>query len=226
MERGDIERFLSQINAHSPFRIYVSLFGEKQEIPQELAATTLVTAVAQPCEYAVMLRYKLGNEPDIDLGYQEIHPTDGLRHRWQLDVREAARQQGGGLPGLLAAIRKLHESIMPLAGDFRPITPEAAAKAPLIPIVLPEDTEEKKLSTKEKLRLYLEDEQSHPTLIALGGGALAVLAVILLFLFRRRSGHLYETQPDVRLASPYGAGVSRHVRYLEGKEARKERSLF
>ena len=226
VERGDVERFLSQINAHSPFRIYVSLFGAKQEIPQELAATTLITAVGQPCEYSVMLLYKLGSEPDIELGYQEINPSDDKRHRWQLDVRDAARRQGGGLPGLLAAIRKLHESILPLSASFRPITPETAAKAPLIPIVLKEDTEEKKLSLKDKLRLYLEDEQSHPSLIGAGITLVAVVIVVLFFIFRRRSGHLYETPPDVRLASPYGAGVSRYVRYLEGKEARRERSLF
>ncbi len=226
VERGDVERFLSQINAHSPFRIYVSLFGAKQEIPQELAATTLVTAVGQPCEYSVMLLYKLGSEPDVELGYQEINPSDDRRHRWQLDVREAARRQGGGLAGLLAAIQQLHESILPLSADFRPITPETAAKAPLIPIVLKEDSGEKKLSLKDKMRLYLEDEQSHPVLIGAGAALLAVASVVLLFIFRRRSGHLYETLPDVRLASPYGAGVSRYVRYLEGKEAHRERSLF
>lgn len=226
VERGDVERFLSQINAHSPFRIYVSLFGAKQEIPQELTATTLITAVGQPCEYSVMLLYKLGSEPDIELGYQEINPSDDKRHRWQLDVRDAARRQGGGLDGLLAAIRKLHESILPLSADFRPITPETAAKAPLIPIVLKEDTEEKKLSFKDKVRLYLEDEQSQPVLISSSVALLAVLIIALFLIFRRRSGHLYETPPDVRLASPYGAGVSRYVRYLEGKEARRERSLF
>ena len=40
------------------------------------------------------------------------------------------------------------------------------------------------------------------------------------------SGILLETRPDYRLASRYGAGVSRHVRYLEGQEAAKTKTIF
>ena len=44
--------------------------------------------------------------------------------------------------------------------------------------------------------------------------------------YYRHSPELLLTNPDWRLTSPYGAGVSRPVRYLEGKESEKEKNLF
>ncbi|WP_094137968.1 hypothetical protein [Akkermansia muciniphila] len=53
----------------------------------------------------------------------------------------------------------------------------------------------------------------------------AVLGVLALFgafilLWRRwkRHIHLLDSHPDIRLGAPYGAGVSRTVRYMDGKE--------
>ena len=46
-------------------------------------------------------------------------------------------------------------------------------------------------------------------------------ALLLDYVIRRRSGKLLETEPDYRMMSPFGAGVSRYVEYLLGNEAPK-----
>ena len=55
-------------------------------------------------------------------------------------------------------------------------------------------------------------------------GGLALLWFI--FNWLRSSSKLVESESDLRLSSPYGAGVSRYVRYMEGTESAKERPLF
>lgn len=222
-ERNDIERTLREINTHSNFRIYATIFKAGQEVPQNLGANTLVTAAAQPCEYAVLIHYKTGDSPEIELGYLEIKPSDEQRHEWLQRVREAAAAQGGGVDGLLAAIRSIHTCIASISSGFRPITPETAAQAPLIHIELNKDeTEDKDAKKKRKEELFFK----------YGIPSIATILLVVLFfvgkwLLRRwRSGQLYAHEPDFRLASPFGAGVSRLVRYLEGTEASKEKRLF
>ncbi len=225
-ERNDVERTLREVNAHANFRIYVALFKAEQTIPQNLGVSTLLTAAARPCEYAVMLHYKTGDTPELDLAYLEIKPDDATRHEWLRKTRETATAHGGGIDGLLAAIRCIHECIVPLSAEFRPITPETAAQTPLIPIKLKEEKKEKPLSNKEKMAIWWQENATLPNIIT-GCVCLSILgALVLYFIFRRRSGKLYSSQPDLRLASPYGAGVSRYVKYLEGAEANKEKRLF
>ncbi|MBQ9829103.1 MAG: hypothetical protein IJO38_02060, partial [Akkermansia sp.] len=222
-ERNDVERTLREVNTHSNFRIYATIFKASQEIPQNLGANTLVTAVAQPCEYAVLILYKTGDVPELELSYLEIKPTDEQRHEWLQSVREVAAAQGGGVDGLLAAIRSIHGCIAPISTGFRPITPETAAQAPLIHIELnKEQAEDKDAKKKRKEELFIK--------YGIPGGIVLLLIVALLagkwMLRRMRAGRLYAQEPDFRLASPFGAGVSRLVRYLEGTEASKEKRLF
>lgn len=82
------------MNAHAPFRIYVSLFKEGQEIPPELSAATLSTAASRPCEYAVMVQYSIGDNPVVALGYKEIQPTEAQVHEWASQAQQAAFHQG------------------------------------------------------------------------------------------------------------------------------------
>ena len=58
------------------------------------------------------------------------------------------------------------------------------------------------------------------------GTVVAGLLIYLLLNWMRSSSKLESEDPDIRLSSPYGAGVSRYVRYLEGTEAGKEKTLF
>lgn len=225
-ERNDIERTLREVNAHSNFRVYAAVFKSGQDIPHNLSAATLVTAAAQPCEYAVLLHYKNGDSPELDLGYLEIKPDDTARHEWLVKTREAALAQGGGIEGLLAAIHCIHACISPLSTNFQPITPETAAQAPLIPIKFTKEKKERPLTSREKFDVLWNQYGSTSNLITLGIVFIIIGALLAFFLLRRRAGVLYASQPDLRLSSPYGAGVSRHVRYLEGAEASKEKRLF
>ena len=225
-ERNDVERALRELNAHSHFRIYATLFKAGQQVPQNLGANTLVTATAQPCEYAVLVHYKSADVPELELGYMEIKPDDTQRHEWLVKAREAAAAHGGGIDGLLAAIRSVHAGISAISSTFTPITPETAAQAPLIPIKLTKEKKERALTSQEKFDKLWAEYGTMPNIIiaCICGGCL--LIALLWFFFRRKSGVLYASQPDVRLASPYGAGVSRMVRYLEGAEASKEKRIF
>ena len=83
-----------------------------------------------------------------------------------------------------------------------------------------------KIGIREKIEQFVTDG-TNQTLFAILGMVLAtVLAIAGLFALRNRSARLLRSERDLRLESPYGAGVSRHVRYLEGKEAPKEKTLF
>lgn len=225
-ERNDVERTLRELNAHSKFRVYAALFKAGQTVPQNLGANTLVTTAAQPCEYAVLVHYKTGDTPELELGYLEIKPDDAQRHEWLLKAREAAAVQGGGIDGLLAAIHCIHACITPVAETFRPITPETAAQAPLIPIKLTKEKKERALTSREKFDVIWAEYGTAGNIITTCVILVLTLIIVLYFVFRRRAGVLYASQPDLRLASPYGAGVSRLVRYLEGTEASKEKRLF
>lgn len=226
-ETNDVAHVLRTLNADARYRICCAVFRGSQEIPAEMHASTLVGAVAQPlCEYAVLVVYPIGRPDAIDIGYREIKPDDAQRHAWLQAVREAAVKAGGGAEGLIAALRTVNGFILPLAEGFRAVNPDATEKAPLIEVVL-KPKEEKKVSTKEKIRKALEDPANIPMLIAFGIVILIIgLALLWFFFIRRHVAVLLDSDADIRLGSPYGAGVSRYVRYLEGIESEKEKTLF
>lgn len=221
VERADIEHTLAELNAGIPYRLYVAIFRQGQEVPLELAVGALVRTVAHPGEYTVMLMYGTGDTPQIEIGSHELHISDDNRHAWLEIMRHAATQCGGGVEGLLAALHELHSCLAPVVKNLPPLTQQTALNIPLIPLQMREETTVSEPSFKEKTRALLENPTLRP-IISTIGGILGFGLLILLFIWlRRRSGKLIKTEPDVRLASPYGAGVSRNVRYLEGREIRK-----
>lgn len=226
-ETLDATHVLRTINNDTRYRICVAVVLGSQEIPAEMRAATLVTAVAQPnCDHAALLLYPLGRPDAIDIGYRDIDMDDNKRHEWLIAVREAAAAAGGGAEGLLAAARTLDSFIRPLAKDFREVTPGANEKAPLIPLEL-RPKEPKKQSIVERFRKTMEDPANRSLLIVPAIIALGVLVFLFwFFVLRRHVAVLLDTDADIRLGSPYGAGVSRQVRYLEGLESAKEKSLF
>lgn len=227
-ESNDVNHVLRELNANARYRLCSAVFLGSQEIPAEMHASTLAGTYAQPVsEYAAVLVYPLGRPDAIDIGYREIKVDDAKRHEWLLAVREAAAEAGGGAPGLMAALRKLNSFILPLSAEFRALNPEDAEKAPHIDVVLQPKENEKGPSMKEKMREALANPENIPTFITCGIICFMLAAIPLWFFWlRRHSATLLDTPADLRLASPYGAGVSRYVRYLEGRESEKEKSLF
>ena len=221
VERADVEHILNELNASAPYRLYIAIHRQGQETPLDLAVGTLVRTVAQPGEYAVMLMYGTGDTPQIELGAHELQLTDADRHAWLEKMRQAAVEQGGGVEGLLAAMNTLHTSLAPLVKDLPPLTQQTAVNIPLIPIQMREEDVAEEVSFKDELRSIVENPALRPVVTAMGIVLGAGLLVLLILWLRRRSGKLLQTEPDVRLASPYGAGLSRNVRYLEGREVRK-----
>ena len=218
VRREDVEYTLRTLNAHSPYRLYLAVFKQGQELPLELAVGSLVRSVAQPGEYAAMILYGLGDSPQVELGYHEISLPEQERLAWLERVRSAALQRGGGgIEGLLAAAHELHACLAPVAEQLPPLTRQSAVHVPLIPLQMREETDAEEPTFKDNLRLLLANPAVQPVLMWVLGilGALGLLGAIIWL--HRRSGRLYKTQPDIRLASPSGAGVSRNVRYLEGK---------
>ncbi len=227
MERDDVEHVLREINGNGRFRIYTAIIKAGQEMPRDLAVGTLATAVAQPCEYAVLLLYHIGSPGNLELGYQEIKADDTQRHEWLNKVRTAAAEQGSGVDGLLAAMRQVSANTAPLAASFTPLTPENTSKAPKLEIQYKQVEEKKEPGLKEKITETLKDPENASYLPYIGGvfALLALVAGVVLYR-RRHSPNLLDTTPDWRLSAPYGAGVSRLVKYLEGKESEKEKTLF
>ena len=218
VERADVEHSLSELNAHSPYRLYIGIYRAGQELPMELAVGSLVRSVARPGEYAAMVLYGIGDSPEVELGYYEMELADADRHAWLARVRRAAEARGG-VEGLMAAARELHACLLPVAAELPPLAQQSAVHVPLIPLEMREKAEEKEPSMRDKLFEWFKDPRMQEGAMGVGAGA-GVGTLLLLFIWlRRRSGRLCPTQPDVRLASPHGAGVSRAVRYLEGKEA-------
>ncbi|MGN0837424.1 MAG: hypothetical protein ACI4OS_08300 [Akkermansia sp.] len=228
-EAEDITHLLRHLNAQARYRLCTALVKGSQVIPGELSAATLVGSVAQQsCDYAVLLLYPLGNTAAIDIGYRDIKLDDDTRHQWLQRVRNAAAEAGDGVEGLAAALRTINELITPLSAGFTPLATDESRRIPLVDIRFKPKPEEEP-SWKDKLRSALENSwmfTPQGLAVTLGIGAPCSLLFIYLFFIRRRSATLCNTMPDTRLASPYGAGVSRYVRYLEGREAEREKQLF
>ena len=224
VEREDVEHVLRNLNANAKFRIYVSVFKGGQDIPSDLAVDLLVTATAQPCEYAVLMRYPTGNPAGIELGYQEIKPEDAQRHEWLQKVRASAADASA--EGLMDALRCISSILTPLADNFPPIATTTGGKAPLIDINFKEVQKEKKRSLNDKIKDLINDPVVVKSVLYPLGVLLGIGLIWLLLDWLRSSSRLEDSDSDLRLSSPYGAGVSRYVRYLEGTEAEKEKRIF
>jgi len=226
VERADVAHLLRELNAHARFHIYVSVFKDGQEVPREIAAANLVTNVAQPGQYVAVLQYALGEPPVIEIGYKEIRPTDEQVREWQFKVRESVVAAGGGGAGLLTAVRCLHDILLPLSESFTPLTPETAGNVRLIELPLKPEKREKEVTFKDKMKEWVESGAAIPYVVFGVTGVVIAGLFTWLFLWSRSCGRLFESEPDYRLGSRYGAGVSRYVRYLEGKEASREKKLL
>ena len=140
-------------------------------------------------------------------------------------MRLAATNAGDRVEGILAAVRSIHAQLLPMSEKF--ITPKdsAGAPPPIIDIPMrPEQKAEKKSISQKIEALMAIPGVSH----ALTAGAVLLTALALAYLFyrnHRHSGRLRETKPDLRLGSPYGAGVSRCVSYMTGHVAKSTPSL-
>ncbi len=223
-ERDDASHVLRMLNANAKFRIYVSVFKGGQSIPSELSVDMLVTATAQPCEYAVIMRFPTGRPEAIELGFQEIAPSEEQRLDWLQKVRQAAGD--GSAEGLMNALRCLSGLITPLSGDFVPVTAATGGKAPLIDIEFRKEEKVKKKKIKDYVQEFIDDPVKVGVVVYPVGTLLVLGLLWWFFNWLRSSSKLVESEADIRLSSPYGAGVSRYVRYLEGTEAGKEKRLF
>ncbi|MBR3944871.1 MAG: hypothetical protein IKK15_07225 [Akkermansia sp.] len=228
VERNDARYLLQNLNAHCPFSIYVCIYKAGQTVPQELTAPTLIHSIAGVDEYAVLIQYGMGDNASVDLGYKSIDITDEQRHQFLLQTQEKIQAAGGGIEGLLAAMQCVKAQILPLADSFTPLTAGTGYK---LSKVLEEGVgeapaEEKEKSPQEQIMEFF----SVPGRITLAiiAGVVALISILTgIWLFRQLGkSTLKETRPDYRLASRYGAGVSRHVRYLEGQEAEKAKTIF
>lgn len=217
VERADVMHTLRELNAHSNFHIYVSVFRNGQEVPREIAAANLVSHIAQPGQYTVVLQYALGEPPAVEIGYKEIEPDDYQTRDWLEQVRRKVMTAGGGADGLLAGIRCLHDILTPVSKSFVPLTPESAGGVKLIELELKPKPKEEKVSWKDEVKAWFVAGGATPYLISLCVLGAAMAALIKLFLLFRSCNRLVDSESDYRLASRYGAGVSRYVKYLEGK---------
>ncbi len=225
VERDDVMHLLRELNAHSRFHIYVSVFKAEQLVPRELAAATLVSHVAQPGQYTAMLQFGVGEPPTIELGYSEIRPTDEQVREWQERVRRSVYAAGSGAAGVLAAIRSLHASIEPLSEGFTPLTPETTSNVRTIELPLkPKPKVEEPPSGVDSVMEKVASGEALPHVILVCMLGIIGLIYWRLNHWRRGYGRLFSSEPDYRLGSRYGAGVSRYVRYMHGQTSAKEKS--
>ncbi len=225
-ERADIECALRSINGRSRYRLFVAILDKGQEVPIELAPATLARLVAPPGEYSVMLMYSMDDHPHLELGYHEIDVADTDRHAWLKKAQHAALLRGGGVDGLLAAVQVLHSCLAPVAQNLPPLEQQSEVQVPLVPIEMREEDVAEEVSFMDEVHLAWDTPWLRK--VAAGAGALVGLFLLLcgFVWFRRRSGRLLPSTPDVRLSSPYGAGVSRNVNYLEGREDKKKNEFL
>ena len=228
IERNDAQYALQTLNAHSPYRICVSIFKAGQEVPHDLIAAGLVHAVSGATEYVVMIQYGMGDNATVDLGFKSINLSDEQRHAIRTAVQERMRAAGCGVEGLLAAMQCVKEQVDALHYNFEPLSAGTSHK---LPSVLPdglgkEAEEDEEPGIRDKIFAAVSDPATYPCVILVAIVALGALGGGLWFMRWLHSGKLLETRPDYRLASRYGAGVSRHVRYLEGQEATKTKTIF
>lgn len=225
-EREDLLHVLSRVNADSRCRINVALFKSSQKLSPELGIANLTLVTSQPCEYTLLISYPLGAPSTLELGLHEIRLSDEQRHAWLLAMRDKAARCGSGVEGVMAAVRSLAQSAAPVVAGLKPLEAEVSGKMPLIDLPMKQRADEEKQGTMDKVRAALTNPANLPMLVV--GGALAFGGILfyLFLLIKNSRGVLVDSEPDRRLASPYGAGVSRLVRYLHGREDRDDAPLF
>lgn len=222
VEQADLLYVLAQVNTHANYRINVVVYKSGQNLGPGLSVANLLRTTSKPCEYTLLISYPLGAPAELELGLQELRVSDEERHRWLLAMRDAASNCGGGVDGLIAAIRSLQQSVAPMAADLKPLRDELNEKMPMIDLPMKDEAADEQVSTGKKFTAFFTDEQNRPLLITLGCLAAAIVVSLAICCRRRRRGVLIDSDPDRRLASPYGAGVSRIVRYLHGRETPPE----
>ncbi len=225
-ERADIEYALRLINGRSRYHFFVAVLNRGQEVPIELAPATLARLVAPPGEYSVMLMYSMDDTPRIELGCHEIDVADADRHAWLKKAQHAAMLRGGGADGLLAAVQVLHSCLAPLAQKLPPLEQRSEVQIPLIPIEMQEEDVAEEVSFMDEVRLAWDTPWLRKGAAVVGGLVGLLVLLFGFFWIRRRSGRLLPSEPDVRLSSPYGAGVSRNVNYLEGREEKRKNDFL
>ncbi len=226
VERADLMHVLRELNAHSRFHIYVSVFKNGQEIPREVDAANLVSQISQPGQYTVLLQYAVGEPPSIDIGYKEVNPTDAQVREWLDAVRRRVVAVGGGNQGLLAAVRCIHSLLEPISANFAPISVESATGVRRMDLPLQPKPKVKTTSWRDEAKVWLAAGGANAYLIGAGIIGTVLGLISWLVYWNRCCGRLLDSEPDYRLASRYGAGVSRYVKYLEGKESEKEKTPF
>lgn len=228
VERNDACYRLEELNAHSPFRICVAIFKAGQRVPQGLTAPTLVHTVTNVEEYAVLIQYGMGEQASVDLGYKSIQLTDEQRLKFLQEAQQAVQTAGGGIEGLLAAMKCVKGQIMPLASAFTPLTAGTGYK--LDKKALPNQTEEtekkEELTGLKKIHAQIMAPELQPYYVTAGIVLIPVGILFGIISFFRRRCKLLPTTPDIRLLSDYGASVSRQVRYLEGDEEEQPKCIF
>ncbi len=229
MEQNDVLYLLNELNTRARFQIYVTLFKGTQQIPTHLTTDSLLNVSARHSDYAVLIRYPIGMPSSIEIAYKGMQEEKLSRGEWLEKVRMAAASDGeGGAAGLLSAIRSISDCITPLSREFSSIQSRHNVKLPpAIDIEYRPEQKKEDNSFRQKLVSIATDPINLPYFITLGVIILLILLTLAYyFLVRRKGAILLETHPDLRLSSPYGAGVSRYVRYLDGKEASRTKRLF
>lgn len=233
-QRDDLKHLLNILHSRCPFRIYVALFGKDQQEPTSLSPQRLILQLGRSYERSVLLHYHLGSPESVQIAYDPAflkELTDAERSMWLSAVQGAAESFSRGEDALHASLSVLAEKMQPVVDQLPPkeqvnvysLESLEAANLPqrsvnLVKLDLPQQTETKKEDWRTALRDLPQNALFKP--IAVGGGLfVAILGGAVGWLFMRsRSAKLRESEADVRLSSVSGAGVSRAVRYMEGKE--------
>ncbi len=232
--RDDLKHLLNLLHARCPFRIYVALFGKGQKEPASLSPQRLILQVSRPYERSVLLHYHLGVPESLQIAYDPAflrELTDADRQTWLSAAQGAAEAFSESQDALYASLNSLAEHMQPIVDRLPPrvqpdeYTPEALEENNLpqrdvsrVPISLKDREPNHKDDWRTRLRSIPDNSSFLPIASAFSGALAFSGGLFLLWNFRRKRAHLFESEADIRLSSPAGAGVSRVVRYTEGKE--------
>ena len=233
-QKDDVRRLLNELHRRGGCRFYVAIFGGGQQVPLPLAPQKLISQIGKLHERSVLVHYRLGDAASLGIACDAAflkELTDDQRRGWLLAAGEAAAAYAHGPDALHAALTVLAERIAPVVEALPPRTVEAEdalrldeEEAPpqavaLVPISVDRAETQKKADWRTRLRALPDDPAFAPAMAAAGGLLAALGALFLIWRIRRRNARLKETAADIRLSSPAGAGVSRVVHYMEGREA-------
>ncbi len=233
-QRDDLKHLLNILHSRCPFRIYVALFGEGQQEPTSLSPQRLILQIGRAYERSVLVHYHLGVPESLQIAYDPAflkELTDAERSMWLSAVQGAAESFSRGEDALHASLTTLAEKMQPVVDKLPPreqanvysLESLEAANLPqrsisLVKLNLPQQEERKKEDWRTALRDLPQNELFEPIAIGVGVFIAILGGAIGWWCMRARSAKLNESEADVRLSSVSGAGVSRAVRYMEGKE--------